>query len=308
MSRAKASRSMLEPGGISRCSARSTSPNPSCRICALAARKLRALRIFSQKLGRDGRAGLIVPRKQIQRIAFPGPVLHDLRRQLHEIPGHVHSGKSAQFHAGQTMVQQMAELVKNGLHLTMRQQGWTILAGRREVAADQAQMRILPSRCLPAMRLAGDQSVHPSAAAFVLARKPVRVKCAHQLVAARPALVVDFVILHVRIPARHAASFPAPRFRTAGARSRTFPYERSPAGSRAAEPPHRNRTARRAAFPRNMRYPKDAVPLFRRKPAKSAFSFSKCASVLCLKSSRNCCARSPACAIRSSSTRSAKSR
>ena len=135
-----------------------------------------------QKLGRDRRAGLVVPRKQIQRLAFPGPVLHDLRRQLHEIPRHVHAGEAAQLHAAQTMVQQMAELVKNGLDLAMRQQRRAILAGRRQVAADQAQMRILtvrPSPCAsPVIRV-----IHPGAPAFVLARKPVGVKSAHQIAA-----------------------------------------------------------------------------------------------------------------------------
>ena len=80
-----------------------------------------------EKFGRDGRAGLVVPRKQIQRFAFPGPVLHDLRRQLHKVPGHVHPGEAAQLHAAQTMVQQMAELVKNGLYLAMSEQRRAIL-------------------------------------------------------------------------------------------------------------------------------------------------------------------------------------
>ena len=44
------------------------------------------------------------------------------------------------------MVQQMAELVKNGLDLAMRQQRWTIRARRRQIAADQAGMRFLPAR------------------------------------------------------------------------------------------------------------------------------------------------------------------
>ena len=81
----------------------------------------------------------------------------------------------------QAMVQQMAELVKNGLDLAMGQQRWAILAGRSQVAANQAQMRILTV----AARFTGDQSIHPGAAALVLARKPVRIKSAHQLVAAQ---------------------------------------------------------------------------------------------------------------------------
>ena len=92
------------------------------------------------------RAGLVVARKQIQSFAFPGPVLHDLRRQFHEIPGHVHAGEAAQLHAGQTMVQQMSEFMKNGLDFAMSEQGGAIGAGRRQVAADQAQVRIVTAR------------------------------------------------------------------------------------------------------------------------------------------------------------------
>ena len=33
----------------------------------------------------------IVAREQVERLALPAPVLHDLRRQLHEVPGHVGS-------------------------------------------------------------------------------------------------------------------------------------------------------------------------------------------------------------------------
>jgi hypothetical protein len=82
------------------------------------------------------------------------------------------------------MVQQMAKLVKNGLDLAMSQQRRAILGGRREVAADQAQMWIL-MLLFPAIgvRFTDDQGVHPGASAFVFARKPIGVKSAHQIVA-----------------------------------------------------------------------------------------------------------------------------
>ncbi len=45
-------------------------------------------------------------------------------------------------HAAQQMMQQMAELVEDGLHFAMRQQRRLAAHGRRQVAADQAQVRL----------------------------------------------------------------------------------------------------------------------------------------------------------------------
>ena len=47
----------------------------------------------------------------------------------------------ADFHAAQQVVQQVAELVENGLHFAVRQQRRLAADGRREVAADQSQVR-----------------------------------------------------------------------------------------------------------------------------------------------------------------------
>ena len=82
-------------------------------------------------------AGLEVPREKIQSFALPAPVLHDLRGQLDEIPGHVRPGQAAHFHLAQAVMQQMAELVKNGLDFAMREQRRAIVHRRREIAADQ---------------------------------------------------------------------------------------------------------------------------------------------------------------------------
>src|ERR1035438_1500905 len=146
------------------CSSRSMNEKPSCRIWALAARKVRARFIFwksssgtaapvsqwranrssasrfrseeretqlphlgvggaegagpfhlLEKLFRYRCAGLPVAREQVQRLAFPAPVFHDLRGQFHKIPSHAGAGQRADFHAAQQVVQQVAELVKDGL-------------------------------------------------------------------------------------------------------------------------------------------------------------------------------------------------
>src|SRR5580698_2502968 len=98
---------------------------PESKLAHLAVGSAEIARVshLVEKLGWNGLAGLVMASEQIQRFAFPGPVLHDLGRQFHEVPSDVHTRKSAQFHAAQTMVQKMTELVKNGLDLTVSEQG-----------------------------------------------------------------------------------------------------------------------------------------------------------------------------------------
>src|SRR5437868_2098650 len=73
------------------------------------------------------------------------------------------------------MMQQMAELVEDSLGFAVRQEGGSAVDLRRQIAADQAQVRA------PFSRIRGggvtcENGIHPRAAAFVLARIPVRVK------------------------------------------------------------------------------------------------------------------------------------
>src|SRR5689334_21528845 len=74
------------------------------------AKRLRAFH-FLEQIVRNRRARLEVTGKQVQRLALPAPVLHDLRRQLDEIPGHTGSREAAHFHAAEEVMQQVAELV-----------------------------------------------------------------------------------------------------------------------------------------------------------------------------------------------------
>ena len=130
--------------------------------------------IFWNRSSGIGCAGFLVAREQVERLALPAPVLHDLRGQLDEIPGHAGAGQAAHFHAAQQVVQQVAEFVEDGLHFAMRQQRGLAADGRRQVAADQAQVRLASGR------IAGDQRVHPGAAALVFARKPVGVEASRE--------------------------------------------------------------------------------------------------------------------------------
>ena len=103
---------------------------------------LRALHFLEQVFG-QALAGLPVAREQVQRLALPAPVLHDLRGQLDEIPGDAGAGQAAHFDAAQQVMQQMAELMEDGFGFAMRQQRGLAVDGRRQVAADQAQVRAL---------------------------------------------------------------------------------------------------------------------------------------------------------------------
>jgi len=51
-------------------------------------------------------------RKRAERLFLPAPVLHDLRGQLHEVPGHVGAHLMAHLDLAQAQVQQVSELVE----------------------------------------------------------------------------------------------------------------------------------------------------------------------------------------------------
>ena len=147
-------------------------PKPSCRICAFAAAEsLGALHLLEQVFG-DRRAGFVVPREQIERLPLPAPVLHDLRRQLDEVPRDVGARQAAHFHAAQQMMQQVSELVEDGLHFAMGQQRRLAV---RPAASDCR--RSGPDAAESVWRRPPViKRIHPGAAALVLARKPVGVE------------------------------------------------------------------------------------------------------------------------------------
>src|SRR5579864_3233887 len=87
-----------------------------------------------EQILRDALASLVMARKQIQRVALPAPILHDLRGKLDKIPGDVRSSKAADFDAAQAVMQQMSEFVKNSLDFAVGQQGRFAVDRRRQVA------------------------------------------------------------------------------------------------------------------------------------------------------------------------------
>ena len=91
-------------------------------------------------------------------------------------------------------MQQVPELVKDGLHLAVSQQRGLVADRRRQISADQAEMRAHAGN-------PRQEGVHPGPAALVLARVEIGVERA-QLRSIR--FIADGVVAHLRIPGRKA--------------------------------------------------------------------------------------------------------
>ncbi len=85
----------------------------------------------------------------------------------------------------------------------MRQQCGLAVDRRRQIAADQAQVRAL-FRGIFGGGVAGEQGIHPRAAALVLARKPVAVEQSQRRAGGG---IPDRVALDGRVPRRNAGFF-----------------------------------------------------------------------------------------------------
>ena len=122
-------------------------------------------------------SGLVMPREEIQRLALPAPVLHDLAGQFDEIPRYGRARQAAHFNTAQHMMQQMPELMEDGFHFAMRQQRRLLADRRSEIAAHatQSAVRTRPAVSTPVMK-----RFHPGAVALRFARIPVGIKRAEQ--------------------------------------------------------------------------------------------------------------------------------
>ena len=161
-------------------------------------------------------------REKIERRALPAPVLHDLAGQFDEIPRDRGSREAAHFDAAQHMMQQMPELVEDGLHFAMRQQRGFVADRRSQIAADAARMRLETAGSINA----GDEAFHPGAVALRFARIPVGVERAHQRAVADRELRSSGRRDATR--ERHRAA--SPECRKAARQSQTFPSTTRSAG------------------------------------------------------------------------------
>ena len=146
---------------------------------------------------RQGFAGLVVAGNVRQAFGVPAPVLHELARQLHRIPGHaVDARRASVLDLGQEVVQAMAEFVEQRGDLVMGQER-RALAHRRGEVADQVGHRRLQRAVSGAALVAG--AVHPGAATLVRSRVEVEEEAPDVL-----AVLADFEQTHVRMPAIEA--------------------------------------------------------------------------------------------------------
>ena len=158
-------------------------------------KRARTLHLLKQ-LFRYRRARLPVPCEQIESLALPTPVLHDLRGQFHKVPRHVGARQRAHLDAAEQVMQQMAKLVKDGFHFAVGQQGRPAADRRSQISADQAQVRTEAVWRRPAC----NERVHPGPAPLVVAGIPVGVKPTQQ----STIRIEDVVVTHLGIPSGHA--------------------------------------------------------------------------------------------------------
>ena len=127
----------------------------------------------------------------VEGFTLPAPVLHDLRRELDEIPGDVRAREAPHRHPRQQVVHQVAELVKEGLHFAMGEKRGLASHRRRDVRAKEAQMRFRGHAC--------QEPLHPRATPLALAREDIDVERTRHLT-----LVVDEAVsAHRVVPNGH---------------------------------------------------------------------------------------------------------
>ena len=102
------------------------------------------------ELGRHGLAGLVVAGEPAQDRWLPGPVLHDLGRRLHEVDLGLPAADPRVRRPGEGHVEDVAELVEQGLELVVLDQRGAVAGWWREVGEDRAD------RPLVAFRRRGD--------------------------------------------------------------------------------------------------------------------------------------------------------
>lgn len=90
--------------------------------------ELRAATDLPHERFRNLVVGAVVQRILFQHLGFGGPVLHHLRRQLHEIALDV--GQPAVLHLAEQAVQRMAEFMEEGLRLVEIEQRRRRTVGR----------------------------------------------------------------------------------------------------------------------------------------------------------------------------------
>ena len=94
----------------------------------------RGLKLGEDILGDLLRGVAIIGGETVQHLLVPDPVLKHLGGGLDEVARDAGAGEAGILGAGHDGMHRVAELVEDGLHVAVREQGGLVFAGRREVA------------------------------------------------------------------------------------------------------------------------------------------------------------------------------
>ena len=130
-------------------------------------------------------AGLVVHGPQVEEFLLGSPVLHDLRRKLHEVAVNARAGLRLVFALAQHAVQGVSELVEESLQLVERQQRRRGLGGFGEIHHQRHQRTGL----LAVLDLRAAEFGHPRTRTLRLAGEEVEVEHGH-----KAAVLVGYVI------------------------------------------------------------------------------------------------------------------
>ena len=155
-----------------------------------------AVQKFVEFLLGQGFTGLPVERHAHQGAAIEAPVLHELAGELHRIPFHVADACSLRFlNGGEHVLQAMAELVEEGLHLFKAHQAGNV-SHRRGLIADQIGHR--KNEAPIGATLAAEAFIHPGSTAFA-GGSAVGIEVEPR---DRLASTQDFEVAHIVMPQR----------------------------------------------------------------------------------------------------------
>ena len=110
--------------------------------------------------------------KGIQKILFNGKVLHNLRRQFHEIPVHIGTAQALVSGIGKHAVQGVSELVQEGVHFREGEEGRLVCRRLGEVHGYRYMRTAVAVFILPLFLVAG----HPGTGAFAGSRVEIGIE------------------------------------------------------------------------------------------------------------------------------------
>ena len=139
------------------------------------------------------RVGIDMARKQIQRLPIPRKILHELAGQLHRIPLHaINAADGGQGDPGQQVMQPVAKLVEQRLHIVVAEQCRSAGGRWRKVASDERH-RPLHLRAIVKARTT---HIHPGSSALAIARIQIQIRAGKHVAFG----IQQVDITHIRMP------------------------------------------------------------------------------------------------------------